>query len=176
MFMTFSPLIRKTLLSQPSTICLSLRSQTRQIASSSTAPQRPLYPRARVFSQDTSKTWDNVVGRAVVATIQQTSRTPEEIWQEKSKQAKWALEQEPPANAYSGRSVKVQGGNVADAYARLHSILQRNKVRAQLRRAERHEKKGEKRRRLSSERWRRQFAHEVRKKVQLVTKIRNRGA
>lgn len=51
---------------------------------------------------------------------------------------------------------------MGDAYLRLNQILSRNKVKAQLRRAERHEKKGEKRRRLSSERWRRQFAHEVR--------------
>jgi small subunit ribosomal protein MRP21 len=50
---------------------------------------------------------------------------------------------------------------VADAYQRLHNILQRNKVKRQLKLAERHEKKGEKRRRLSSERWRKQFAHEA---------------
>lgn len=62
--------------------------------------------------------------------------------------------------------------------------------------AERHEKKGYKRRRLESERWRRRFAHEVcsdpflrarydcegfvfvqvRKKVQIVNEIRARGA
>ena len=50
---------------------------------------------------------------------------------------------------------------MAEAYRRLTNILQRNKVRPQLRLAERHEKKGEKRRRLSSERWRKRFAHEV---------------
>lgn len=36
-----------------------------------------------------------------------------------------------------------------------------NNVRKELRLAERHEKKGEKRRRLRSERWRRKFADEV---------------
>lgn len=50
---------------------------------------------------------------------------------------------------------------MAEAYQKLHNILQRNKVRPQLKLAERHEKKGEKRRRLSSERWRKQFAHEA---------------
>ncbi|KAG6818138.1 hypothetical protein H0H87_000043 [Tephrocybe sp. NHM501043] len=102
--------------------------------------------------------------------------TPEELWKAKSAEALRRLTDRPPANAYTGRSVTVKGGNVADAYGRLQSILQRNKVQAQLRRAERHEKKGVKRRRLSSERWRKQFAHEVRRKVELVAKIRNRGA
>ncbi|KAF8228189.1 hypothetical protein L208DRAFT_1424513 [Tricholoma matsutake] len=103
-------------------------------------------------------------------------RTIDELWEAKTSEAKRDLLQYPPANPYSGRTVNVFGGNVADAYQKLQSILQRNKVRYQLRLTERHEKKGAKRRRLSSERWRRQFAHEVRKKVQLVTKIRNRGA
>lgn len=68
-----------------------------------------------------------------------------------------------------------------------------NNVVKELRMAERHEKKGDKRRRLRSERWRRRFAHEVslvlllvrlcyerclqvRKKVQLVNEIRARGS
>jgi len=97
-------------------------------------------------------------------------------WESKSSSAMTELALRPPVKAYSGRSVRVKDGNVADAYIRLQGILQRNKVRTQLSREQRHEKKGEKRRRLDSERWRRQFAHEVRNKVQLVTKIRNRGA
>jgi Ribosomal protein S21 len=40
--------------------------------------------------------------------------------------------------------------------------LARNRVRYELRLAERHEKKGVKRRRLESERWRIRFADEVR--------------
>lgn len=93
-----------------------------------------------------------------------------------------------------GRSVKVYAGNVADAYNRLDKILKRNRVKRTLKLTERHEKKGVKRRRLKSERWRRRFANEVgwlrqisrrflitisqqvRNKVQLVAKIRRRGA
>ncbi|KAJ3786624.1 hypothetical protein GGU10DRAFT_310658 [Lentinula aff. detonsa] len=77
---------------------------------------------------------------------------------------------------YIGRSARVVDGDLADAFKRVDMILARNKVRKQLKLAERHEKKGPKRRRLESERWRRLFAHEVRKNVQLVTKIRRRGA
>ncbi|KAI0306597.1 hypothetical protein B0F90DRAFT_1623388 [Multifurca ochricompacta] len=76
----------------------------------------------------------------------------------------------------SGRSFEVKGGNVADILNKLQYTLQRNRVVPELRLAARHEKKGYKRRRLSSERWRKRFAHEVRKKVQLVNKIRARGA
>lgn len=61
-----------------------------------------------------------------------------------------------------GRSVTVAKGRVADAIRQLDSILNKNKVRQTLRLAQRHEKRGEKRRRLESERWRKQFANEVR--------------
>lgn len=54
------------------------------------------------------------------------------------------------------------GGNIAEAIKMLDVRLSRNKVKYELRLAERHEKKGVKRRRLSSERWRKQFANEVR--------------
>lgn len=57
--------------------------------------------------------------------------------------------------------MKINAGKLAEGYRVLDTILGRNKVRAQLRRAERHEKKGVKRRRLRSERWRKQFANEV---------------
>lgn len=52
--------------------------------------------------------------------------------------------------------------DVGDALRMLDGILSRNKVKYQLRMTERHEKKGYKRRRLASERWRNQFANEVR--------------
>lgn len=52
-------------------------------------------------------------------------------------------------------------GNIAEAYRKLDIRMARNKVRYELRLTERHEKKGAKRRRLSSERWRKQFANEV---------------
>jgi hypothetical protein len=58
--------------------------------------------------------------------------------------------------------VRVFNGDVGEAYKRLDIRLARNKVRYELKRTERHEKKGAKRRRLTSERWRMRFADEVR--------------
>lgn len=51
---------------------------------------------------------------------------------------------------------------LAAALKSLNDVLMRNRVRQQVRSSERHEKKGVKRRRLQSERWRKQFANEVR--------------
>ncbi|KAF8959063.1 hypothetical protein BDZ97DRAFT_1616033, partial [Flammula alnicola] len=99
----------------------------------------------------------------------------EERWTNRSKKALEDAIAHPPADAYAGRSVR-NTGNLAVAFKTLGEILTRNKVRQQIRMSERHEKKGAKRRRLQSERWRKQFSNEVRKKVQLVIKIRNRGA
>lgn len=66
--------------------------------------------------------------------------------------------------SHVGRRVFVgaNGNNLPAAFKRLDAILSRNKVRTQAVQSERHEQKGAKRRRLSSERWRRRFAHEVR--------------
>ncbi|KAF5315945.1 hypothetical protein D9611_004674 [Ephemerocybe angulata] len=100
----------------------------------------------------------------------------DQIWKKKSQEALRQAELVPPAHAYSGRSVEVESGKVADAIRNLEGILNRNKVRLRLRQTQRHEKRGEKLRRLKSERWRNQFAASVREKVQLVTKIRDRGA
>ncbi|KAF9264703.1 hypothetical protein L218DRAFT_841622, partial [Marasmius fiardii PR-910] len=100
----------------------------------------------------------------------------EDLWTEMSKEVMAELDRRPPHDPYHGRSLKVVDGDVQEAFRRLNTVLSRNKVVKQLRMTERHEKKGVKRRRLESERWRRLFAHEVRKNVQLVTKIRNRGA
>ena len=89
--------------------------------------------------------------------------------------------------------MKVERGDVAGALHKLNDILSANGVRSAHIRDERHEKKGEKRNRLKSLRWRRRFAHEVRpkrptsvpvvltlaqvrKKVLLVKQIRARGA
>ena len=58
----------------------------------------------------------------------------------------------------------------------LRRTMARNGVQSELQRAQRHEKKGYKRRRLASERWRRLFAHAVRQKVQLVQEIVKRGS
>jgi hypothetical protein len=64
------------------------------------------------------------------------------------------------SNISLGRSVK-NTGNLAVTFRSLNDILLRNKVRQTVRMTERHEKKGAKRRRLQSERWRKQFANEV---------------
>ncbi|KAF8902110.1 hypothetical protein CPB84DRAFT_1776621 [Gymnopilus junonius] len=101
----------------------------------------------------------------------------EDRWLERSKKALEEVQSRPPADPYAGRSVSNNSERqVANSLRHLEAILARNKVRQQLRLTERHEKKGVKRRRLSSERWRKRFADEVRKKVQLVMKIRDRGA
>ncbi|KAG6890717.1 hypothetical protein C0995_005090 [Termitomyces sp. Mi166 len=146
--------------------------------------------------QKTNDDWNGVLLKnpKIEKTYFQEEKSPEEKWATYSEMDLDRLRGNSPATTYSGmeldsmtffllnlactsgRSVFVKSGNIGDAYGRLQSILQRNRVQAQLRLTERHEKKGVKRRRLSSERWRKQFAHEVRKKVQLVTKIRNRGA
>ncbi|KAF8798003.1 hypothetical protein BYT27DRAFT_7123647 [Phlegmacium glaucopus] len=99
----------------------------------------------------------------------------EVVWGDRSKRAMEEMTRSPPANAYSGRTVN-NPRDLGDTFRHLDGILARNRVRQQLRLTERHEKKGAKRRRLSSERWRKQFANEVRKKVELVVKIRKRGA
>lgn len=112
----------------------------------------------------------------LVAKTQKDAETKEQLWASMSADAMDELERHPPHDPYTGRSIQVVDGNIHESFRRLNTILSRNKVVKQLRMTERHEKKGVKRRRLESERWRRLFAHEVRKNVQLVTKIRNRGA
>ncbi|KJA13963.1 hypothetical protein HYPSUDRAFT_150940 [Hypholoma sublateritium FD-334 SS-4] len=101
--------------------------------------------------------------------------TPDQKWESRSRRALEDALTDPPDDAYAGRSVR-NTGNLAATFRTLQDILTRNKVQQTLRMTQRHEKKGVKRRRLQSERWRKQFANEVRKKVQLVIKIRNRGA
>lgn len=56
----------------------------------------------------------------------------------------------------------VYKGDLSSALTTLKGILTINGVRSTHIRDERHEKKGEKRNRLRSVRWRRRFAHEVR--------------
>ncbi|KAG6897800.1 hypothetical protein C0992_010876 [Termitomyces sp. T32_za158] len=143
---------------------LALRSQLRQLTS--------------LPSQAPVSDWDNMVEKniKVKEQLDRKEKTPAEIWKERSDESQVRRGDQTPASTYSGRSVFVKNGNVGDAYSRLQTILYRNRVQIQLRQTERHEKKGVKRRRLCSERWRKRFAHEVRKKVQLVAKIRNRGA
>ncbi|KAG6850231.1 hypothetical protein H0H93_016078 [Arthromyces matolae] len=112
-----------------------------------------------------SQTWDTLIDdsppRVKQAFEIPTDESADEKWKRISQESLFALKAlNFPATTYAGRSVQVKNGNVAKSYDQLQTILQRNKVQAQLRRTERHEKKGVKRRRLSSERWRRRFAHE----------------
>ncbi len=105
--------------------------------------------------------------------------TTDQKWETRSKRALEDALTEPPADAYAGillylmflyrllkkdttgRSVR-NTGNLAATFRSLQDILTRNKVFQTQRMGQRHEKKGEKRNRLKSERWRKQFANEVR--------------
>ena len=72
----------------------------------------------------------------------------------------------------TGRSIAVKkdlaGTSVANAYIALATRIWKNKVRQDYTANMRHEKKGVKRRRLESERWRRRFADHVRSASQQV--------
>jgi ribosomal protein S21 len=68
-------------------------------------------------------------------------------------------EPQGPGNVYTGRSVPVtESIDVSSAYRRLHSILNRNRVRSELYLQRRYEKPSDRERRLKSERHRRRFA------------------
>ncbi|KAI0093645.1 hypothetical protein BDY19DRAFT_989200 [Irpex rosettiformis] len=99
---------------------------------------------------------------------------PESYWKAREEDTVKRL---PPApTKYQGRTIPVIGSDLGRAFDRLNTMMRQNNVSREVFRQDRHEKKGYKRRRLRSERWRRRFAHEVRKKVQLVNEIRARGA
>ncbi|RDX56882.1 hypothetical protein OH76DRAFT_1426796 [Lentinus brumalis] len=139
-------------------------------------------------------TWDHILGITNIEDARKTRKqTPETIWDtwEKQKVAQlprphtpysgescttWCVRHRSLHLLPTGRSVSVEKGDVHSALVKLKGILTINAVRYTHVRDERHEKKGEKRNRLKSQRWRRRFAHEVRKKVQLVNEIRARGA
>ncbi|KAI0361990.1 hypothetical protein OH77DRAFT_1515316 [Trametes cingulata] len=116
--------------------------------------------------------WDHLIDITKNKSNEEVS--PEAVWAEREKTEVRRLPK--PNDAYSGRSVPVINHEVSFALTKLKGILAINAVRQTNVRDERHEKKGEKRNRLKSQRWRRRFAHEVRKKVQLVNEIRARGA
>jgi len=78
---------------------------------------------------------------------------------------------------YTGRMEIIENENSLNvAWMKINRTMRMNNVKNELRSQERFEKPGEKRRRLRSERWRRRFAEEVRKKIQLANAIRRRGA
>ncbi|KAI6109173.1 hypothetical protein EDD16DRAFT_1615895 [Pisolithus croceorrhizus] len=96
--------------------------------------------------------------------------TPAETWAQRSA----LLDLPPPADAYAGRRIPVNM-DLRSAFLKLSRRLQKNSVFREWKLAIRHEKRGIKRSRLRSERWRKRFADEVRKKVQLVSTIRRRA-
>ncbi len=55
----------------------------------------------------------------------------------------------------------MNSADLGRTFDRLNGLMRQNNVSREVFRQERHEKKGYKRRRLRSERWRRRFAHEV---------------
>ncbi|KAK4689165.1 small subunit ribosomal protein MRP21, partial [Tremellales sp. Uapishka_1] len=81
-----------------------------------------------------------------------------------------------PGNQYTGRSLPVRstGLGFIRTFRRLTTNLRKENIRTELRRAEFYEKPSETRRRLISERHRRRFQEEVRRRVQMVQTIRNR--
>ncbi|KAJ6630777.1 hypothetical protein B0H10DRAFT_1938928 [Mycena sp. CBHHK59/15] len=179
------------LLQQTSCRCFTSRAATFNVYSQVNSPNRLTYPRSnkpyadlsifpdnRAPERDPNNSWNNSLGDQVTG----KDTTPEERWRNQSRERVPQLRQYPPADAYSGlivanrRSVKFKAGDFAEGSRDLDRILARNRVRYTLRATERHEKKGVKRRRISSEQWRKHFAHQVRKNVQLVNKIRRKGA
>jgi hypothetical protein len=130
-------------------------------------------------SQSQPANWshlNDIYGKAVDVNPKGPSMSPEERWYmlSRSRTATSTLPKGPYAGKFvlcveftvisftcPGRSIEVKNGNVAEALNKLQYTLRRNRVSRELRLAARHEKKGYKRRRLSSERWRRRFAHEV---------------
>jgi hypothetical protein len=65
-----------------------------------------------------------------------------------------------PGNQFIGRSLPVRG-NYAQQYSRLSSLIRHTGMKAEVRRAMYHEKPSDRKTRLRSERWRRQFAEKV---------------
>ncbi|CAK5277426.1 unnamed protein product [Mycena citricolor] len=118
------------------------------------------------------QSWDNALGNSIT---DPSKDTLQDMWKAKSVVALTHTNM-PIADAYSGRSVNVPTGQFAEAVKKLDRILNRNRVRATLFAQQRHEKKGPKRRRIQATQWRHHFAHQVRQSVQLVAKIRQRGA
>lgn len=136
-------------------------------------PPRPLYSRRSDGHQ-----WDNI--RASMPRQSSGNKDFEEEWRQGSikdasqllapshtylgklfSQATTLADELHALSSILGRSVQVRDGNVGAAYRKLGGILTQNHVWEELRRTERHEKKGAKRRRLRSERWRTRFKEEV---------------
>ena len=93
--------------------------------------------------------------------------TPEQIWNLSSQSRIASIQklqkEREHAGMYWGRSFPSINGNPISSYARVMTTLRENKIRKELRLAERFEKPTDKRRRLKSERHRRRFAEMVSK-------------
>ncbi|KAJ2777397.1 hypothetical protein H4R18_005177 [Coemansia javaensis] len=80
-----------------------------------------------------------------------------------------------PSTREVGRTVPVSAGGAGRAYARLNRILSDNNVRGELALRKRYEKPKYKRQRLRRQAHARKFKAEVKKKVQLVYKMKSLG-
>ncbi|KAF9227948.1 hypothetical protein BS17DRAFT_774526 [Gyrodon lividus] len=114
----------------------------------------------------------NIFAKALDMKGRQPERlSPAQIWAQRSA----SLDLPSPPDTWAGRRIPVENGNLQAAFYKLNRRIRSNNMFREVKLASRHEKRGDKRARLSSERWRKRFADEVRKKVQLVSTIRRRG-
>ncbi|GJE95119.1 ribosomal protein S21/MRP21 [Phanerochaete sordida] len=112
--------------------------------------------------------------RAVRDAVNTNARSPEEIWASREPTVN---NLNRPNGPFIGRSAYINPQtSLGQAYTKLRNTIRSNNLFREVKLQARHEKKGYKRRRLESERWRRRFAHEVRMKIQIVKEIRARGA
>jgi len=126
--------------------------------------ESPMVPREMKKDQN----WDDI---AVYTESHAAKLSPEQIWSAMSERHLAVL----PPSIYAGRSVPVKHGDISRAMNSLSTRLRANRVQKTWKYQMRHEKKGVKRRRLKSERWRRRFADEIRRKIELVRSIQRRG-
>ncbi|KAL1673333.1 hypothetical protein EV122DRAFT_270573 [Schizophyllum commune] len=141
---------------------------------------------ARAYSSQASsgnKGWDavsnlaNEVGKSIQGSTPLGYRvSPEDAWAAMSRSIVPELERQKPAGKYKGRTVRVQNRDLSEAFRQLRVILSRNRVPQTFHYQKRHERKGDRRRRLRSENWRKAFKNEVRKRVLIVNTIRRKGA
>jgi len=135
--------------------------------------------------QTDSIKWTGIVATAAKAVMQEQENKERDLparrWAERSQMFFELAKQRNlmPNTPYSGRTESVAAEkqtSLATAWTRINRTMRMNNVKYELRMQEHFEKPGEKRRRLRSERWRRRFAEEVRRKIQLANAIRRRGA
>ncbi|KAF8136335.1 hypothetical protein EV363DRAFT_1157706 [Boletus edulis] len=116
----------------------------------------------------------DILGKALEFKGLSENKSPADMWADKSDNLKLP----PPPDAWTGRRIAVRNGNLQGAFQQLNLRLRHNHVAKEIALTVRHEKKGDKRARLRSERWRKRFADAActdPKKVQLVSTIRRRG-